>query len=148
MWKKQLDDSNSAESFLVQPLWSNTNFKFKGKTLYFEKWVKSGLLYLKDIFNENWLLKSSEQIIDILNKKSSWICEYKIIYSKWTFIRLLQIPYIALQPLSIDKQYSTKIFYSELVKAKFQPPIPIVKWNIEFDISEKKEMGIYLFKQN
>ena len=58
---KKLDDSNSAESFRVQPLWSNTNFKFKGKTLYFENWVKSGLLYVKDIFNENGLLKSNHR---------------------------------------------------------------------------------------
>ena len=75
---KKLDDSNSAESFLVQPLWSNTSFKYKGKSLYFENWVKSGSLYVKDIFNENGLLKSSEQIIDILNKKSNCIYEYKI----------------------------------------------------------------------
>ena len=34
----------TAESILVQRLWSNTSFKFKGKTVYFEKWVKSGLL--------------------------------------------------------------------------------------------------------
>ena len=120
MWKKikKLDDSNSAESFLVQPLWSNTNFKFKGKR------VKSGLLYVKDIFNENGLLKSSEQIIYILNKKSNWICEYKIIQQVFKkYERLFdysKIPYIALQPLSIDMQYSTKIFYSELVKTKFQ----------------------------
>ena len=46
--------------------------------IYFENCVKSGLLYVKDIFNENGLLKSSEQIIDILNKKPNWICEYKI----------------------------------------------------------------------
>ena len=65
--------------FLYNNIWSNTNFKLKGKTLYFENWVKSGLLYVKDIFNENGLLKSSEQIIDILIKKSNWICDYKII---------------------------------------------------------------------
>ena len=48
----------------------------------------------------------------------------------------------------MDEKYSTKIFYSELVKAKFQPPISKAKWNTEFDISEKKEMRIYLFKQS
>ena len=101
MWKKfkKLDDSNSTESLLVQPLWTNTNFKFKGKTLYFENWVKSGLLYVKDIFNENGLFKSSEPIIGILNKKSSWICEYKIIQEVFkNYERLFdysKIPYIA-----------------------------------------------------
>ena len=114
-------------------------------------WVKSGLLYIKDIFNDNGLLKSSEQIIDILNKKSNWICEYKIIQQVFKKYEHLfdysKIPYIVLQPLSMDKQYSTKIFYAELVKAKFQPPISIAKWNTEFDISEKKKWeSIFLNK--
>ena len=39
-------DSNSTESFLLQPIWLNTRFKFKGKTLYFENWVKSGIRYV------------------------------------------------------------------------------------------------------
>ena len=49
--------------------------------------------------------------------------------------------------LSIGKQYSTKICYSELVKAKFQPPISIVKWNTEFDISEKKNWESIFFNK-
>ena len=44
-------------------------------------------------------------------------------------------------------QYSTKIFYSELVKAKFQPPISIVKCNTEFDISEKKNRESIFFNK-
>ena len=39
----KLDNGTSAESFLVQPLWSNASFKFKGTASYFENWDKSGL---------------------------------------------------------------------------------------------------------
>lgn len=45
----------------------------------FDEWIKSGILYVKDIFKENGKLKSIRDIFDRLNKKSNWICEYKII---------------------------------------------------------------------
>ena len=90
----------------------------------FRNWDKSGLLYIKDNFIENGLLKSSEQILDILCKKFHWICEYKIIQQDFFLkyehlIDYSKIPYIILQSLSMGKQYSKKIFYSELVKAEY-----------------------------
>ena len=45
------------------------------------------------------------------------------------------------------QQYSTNIFYSGLVKDKFQPPISIVKWNTEFDLSEKKNWESIIFNK-
>lgn len=61
--------SINSESFLLQPIWSNTFFTFKGKTLCFGEWIKSRILYVKDIFKENGTLKSTTEILDRLNKK-------------------------------------------------------------------------------
>lgn len=46
----------------------DTSFTFKGKTLFFDEWIKSGILYVKDIFKENSKLKSTRDILDILDR--------------------------------------------------------------------------------
>ena len=62
---------NSTEKFLTQPIWSNKNFLFQGKSICFDEWIKSGILYTKDIFNEDGLLKSGTQICESLKKQEA-----------------------------------------------------------------------------
>lgn len=100
-FKQNNDRSMNTESFLLQPILSNTSFNFKGKTLFFDEWIKSGILYVKDIFKENSKLKSTRDILDILDRlniKNNWICEYKIIQKmlkKFEFMSdFSKIPYI------------------------------------------------------
>ena len=38
--------------FLLEPIRCNKSFVKKGKLLYFEQWLKSGILYVKDL-NDN-----------------------------------------------------------------------------------------------
>ena len=43
----------SSIELLSQCLWGNEYFKVKGKMLLFKNWVKSGFIYVKDLFNSN-----------------------------------------------------------------------------------------------
>lgn len=85
---KYTETAFSTEAFLLQPIWSNKIFNFKGKTICFENWIKSGILYVKDIFEENGTLKSSSDIFGTLRKRTNWLCEYKIIKQIFTKFEL------------------------------------------------------------
>ena len=47
----------SSNGFLSLPIWCNTMFKRKGKCLMFSNWVKSNILYVKDLFDENGVFR-------------------------------------------------------------------------------------------
>ena len=143
---------NSTEKFLSQPIWSNRIFLFQGKSICFDDWIKSGILYTKDIFNEDGLLKSGEQICDYLKKKTNWLCEYKIvrhIFKKFELrFDFSKIPYVLFKKIEkkIFLKQNTKNFYSTLIKHKFQKP-SLTKLSREFQITDKKKWeSIFLFK--
>ena len=48
-------------SFFQQPIWMNRFFKYRDKTLYFSSWIKSNILYVKDLFTEH-RFKTLEEI--------------------------------------------------------------------------------------
>ena len=50
----------------------------KEKTLFFTSWVKSNILYVKDLFTENGFKTLEEIGVNIVNKRN-WLCEYNII---------------------------------------------------------------------
>ena len=61
---------------LSQVIWGNEYFKNKHKTLYFQNWVESGFIYVKDLLDDegNWL--TSETVIHKLSRTSNWIIEF------------------------------------------------------------------------
>ena len=88
-------DKLSVDSFFEQPLWNNKYFIYKGKTVCFTRWIKSNILYAKDIFNENGMKDINEigmkdinengmtdinEIGRLLQDKQNWLCEYRIIH--------------------------------------------------------------------
>ena len=50
--KKQKIELMSIGYFLSQPIWCNNSFVKKGKALYFEQWLKSGILYVKELLDD------------------------------------------------------------------------------------------------
>ena len=49
VWKKL--SSMSVSDIVSEPIFGNQIFTFKGKCLYFNEWIESGILYIKDIIN-------------------------------------------------------------------------------------------------
>ena len=47
----------------------------------FSNWVKSNILYVKDLFDENGVFREPLYFRNILIRKSNWICEYFTIKS-------------------------------------------------------------------
>ena len=66
---------------MQQPIWNNKQICFKGKTIEFTNWIKSGILYVKDLFDENGNFIDLDYLSNVLYNKNNWLCEYKCIKS-------------------------------------------------------------------
>ncbi len=62
--------------FLVEPIWFNKRILLSNKPVFISNWTKSGILYVKDLFDQNGHLLNEQQILDILINKTNWISEY------------------------------------------------------------------------
>ena len=150
---KNINDKLNIVHFIKQPIWSNEKFSYRGKSIYFPNWLKSNILYVKDLFTDNGVLKTPEDIMRILVNKNNWICEYKIIKSIFkryekkfdlTIIKHLTGGKLKSQPLN---KHTTKDFYNIFVKKKFQVPIMQTKYKKEFNIAKSDWEKIYLNKE-
>ena len=71
--KKEMPcDQISSDNFLQQPLWNNRYICYKGKSLCYITWIKSGVLYVKDMFDENGNFRTLEYMSTILTCKANW----------------------------------------------------------------------------
>lgn len=149
---KDLQNKLSPETFLKQPIWSNLMFLYKGKTIFFKTWLKSNILFVKDLYSEAGTLKSPEEIANVLINKNNWLCEYKIIktifknYENKFDLRVCRyMKQVQVFTPSYNK-YSTKDFYNQFIKKKFQIPSMQSKYNKEFDIFKSDWENIYMNK--
>ena len=157
--KNILIENLSMTDALLQPIWCNCLFKSKGKTLFLPNWIKSGFRYIRDLYNQNVDLKSSEEILEQLIDRRNWICEFKLlklvlkhaidkikkemfvmprINNKYTFN--FRTGYYCF----LDQKCS--FFYKNLLDKKFQSPINQSSLSREFDINKLDRSNIYSCK--
>lgn len=131
-----------------QLLWGNHFIKHNNKCIIFNNFIKSGILYVNDILDNNGNI-SQEVVFNKLKYRTNWISEFFIIKSsipiEWkekckteesknTKININQnILKIDNQDIDLSCQ-SSKSFYNQLKKLKFEPPIGFQKWMKYFDI--------------
>ena len=129
-------DVISTENFLSQPLWNNKFILYKGKTLCFIDWIKSGLRYVKGVVDENGL-RPPEWFLLHLVKKRNWLCKYNIMKhclrklcpkyesNRSNFITAACTYKIYIQKNRImnSNDYKCNLFYSILRDKKFDTPL-------------------------
>ena len=76
--KTMLIQSFSMADILSQPIWCNCLFKCKGNRLCLPIWIKSGIRYIRELYNENGDIKSSGDILEQLIDKRNWMSEFKV----------------------------------------------------------------------
>ena len=82
------NECNKNQNLLQQPLWNNSLLLYKGQSLFFKTWINSGILYLKDMIGDDGKLIDKKGLLNILENKSNWLCEYGIIkYTIQPFIK-------------------------------------------------------------
>ena len=145
----------NSDQFLSQPIWNNKMFKFKGKSLCFKNWIKSGFLYVKDLFIDGEF-KDISIFRDSLTHKHNYICEYNILKNVFNaYVQKYDVSksqYINVQRYKYDLFYGNvydnvqekkcKFFYNLLLSKKFVKPHLEKKWcefsTIESDMVKMK----------
>ena len=120
----------NSDQFLSQPIWNNKMFKFKGKSLYFKNWIKSGFLYVKDLFIDGEF-KDISVFRDSLTHKHNYILKnvFNAYVQKYD---VSKSQYINVQRYKYDLFYGNvydyvqgkkcKFFYNLLLSKKFVKP--------------------------
>ena len=122
-----------------QIIWGNRYVKHCNKSLFFQNWVASGLIYINDILDREGKL-SEVFILEKLSNKSNWIAEFTILKSsipkEWQQVLIKENSLKSKISINKDnlrwgnKQIQAqdifnKILYNSLVDQKYTQPIGI-----------------------
>ena len=66
--------TDNFENIRKQIIWGNKNITINNKCLVYKNWIKSNILFVNDILNENGEIKE-QHILTKLEDKSNWISE-------------------------------------------------------------------------
>lgn len=78
-------------------MWLDNFIKCKEKLFFLELWIKSGILYVKDMFIIDGI-KDLNDIIENFKLKRNYLCEYFIIKN---VIRKLNVDYLNVNNINI-----------------------------------------------
>ena len=146
-------------NFLRQPLWCNKLITYKGKSLLFENWSRSGLHFVSDIVDENGL-KPLEWFYDTLRMKNNILCEYKIMLHIFKqAMKVFHFQDIVYQNVKITSKFdfisrknvdisdvTSKFLYEIFVRKKFHTPIYQSFLSRTLNIERSSWFSIYSFK--
>ena len=148
----------NSKDILQETIWNNKYFKNKGKTIYFKSWIKSGIRYVKDIFDRDGL-KDINKIGRQLCNKTNWLCEYAIISKNFRnlikYIKPYEVEYINIKnkrlfhfhdKYSYIEDQKCKFFYEILVNDKFESPRYHKYYEQKFEICQSYWKNIYHHK--
>ena len=154
----------STYDFLTQPIWCNGLFTSKNKPIFLTSWAKSGILWVKDIFNKTGHFLTELELLRKLDYKSNWMVEYMIVRkiflnhptSIQTNLKMGQyINMISSQPLFYtgNKKYkledlTSKLLYDLLIIKKGERSYMEKAWEKAFKIKITNNMweSIYLHR--
>ena len=143
-----LKNFNIGHNFLQQIIWNNTYFTVRGKPLLFNNWLKSGIKYVKDLYDDEGNFHSIVYFSDIIINKSNWLCEYEVLKNifgplniRFSCQKSKYVNIVNRECFLIDNTYiniceqKSKFFYGILLKKKFQKPCYQNILAREFDIT-------------
>ena len=121
--------------FLSEPIWLNKRFYIKNKPIFLSNWTKSGILYVKDLFDQNGRLLKEQRIYNMLIHKNNWIAEYFKIKKIFTSKVIKDIDTSQSKNINIKSNWTilvnNKITHVVSQKSNFYYNILIVKKRIK-----------------
>ena len=143
-----------------QLICGNKFIMFINKSLMFDNWINSDLIYINDILNENGEI-GQNLILDKLKYKNNWISEFicliKAMPNEWyhtlqaqnsikIVVNVQKDKFIANGKCKDPSQLSNTYFYNEYINVKSLKPIGINTWLMYLSINEKPNMSqLYSF---
>ena len=148
----QLND----DLFLQQTIWNNLYFKVKGKPLLFRNWLKSGIKYVKDLYDDDGNFHDIAYFSNIIVNKSNWLCEYKVLKnifgplstrfdcSKGKYINIIHRNcFLFSNKYENIHDRKNMFFYDFLLKKKFEKPCFQTILSREFDITSTEWYSVH-----
>ena len=65
--------------FLKSIIWGNEAFQQKGKCLFLRNWIRSGYVFVKDLFDKHGDFFTEEVICKKLESTRKWMVEYMVV---------------------------------------------------------------------
>jgi hypothetical protein len=141
-------------------LWGNEFFKYKDECLYEKKWLKSGIVYVKDLIYEDKFM-DVDNLLSVLKCKSNWIAEYakirKVVSKRLQSADIQKAKYVNIKPKTYmyfmnqrftDIRYVTnKDLYTIFVNKKFQRPKMEHMWCKEFILEKYQQTWQDIYKR-
>ncbi len=148
-------DVMSDYDFFSEPIWFNSRYTHKNKPLFFKNWLKSGILYVRDIFLNNRLISENE-LLAKLTRKNDWISEFMIIkkiFKKFTnMFNPIMAKHINIRDVwtlisgnsrHCIKTQKSNFYYNLLINKKFERNYMEHFWSKTFDIDTCEWENIY-----
>ena len=134
--KRNLEYSQiHSDAFMQQTIWNNKYVCYKGKTLFFRNWIKSGFKYICNLYDENGAFKSIDCIMPFVQKKNNILCEYmilKTVFAKlskhFNFSNAIHVnprktyTFLFHDGMKLISDQKCKLFYNSLLENKEQIP--------------------------
>lgn len=148
------------DEFLSQFIWNNNLFQYENKPLCFENWIKSGILYVKDIFDENGEFYDMMYFTQKLVRKNNILCEYIMLrkafkaykerfdcsYSKYVKIKHCVSFLFRNNTVNSVNNVKSNFYYSLFIDKKFQKPIYEIRWRKVFNDTLCLWENVYIAK--
>mgnify|MGYP000527767340 FL=1 len=159
--KKQKNvNTLNRDEFLSQFIWNNNLFQYENKPLCFENWIKSGILYVKDIFDENGEFYDMMYFTQKLVRKNNILCEYIMLrkafkaykekfdcsYSKYVKIKHCVSFLFRNNTVNSVNNVKHNFYYSLFIDKKFQKPIYEIRWRKIFNDTLCLWENVYIAK--
>jgi hypothetical protein len=125
---------------------------FKGKCLYTKNWIKSNILYVRDIIDQSGKIIDEKELLDRLTVKVNWIAEYHMVQKACKIIEVKDLSDLCntvnirkgIYQLYIkDKHYDienkrSNFYYDALRNVKFVHPYMQNVWYKELKLDSLK----------
>ena len=146
---------------VTQPLWFNEMFKYKGKCLYFKEWVDAGILYVKDIVNEEGCIMADSELLNKIGRNGNMM--HQMFMFRNSSVRKLKIFDLSIASHVKIRVYTdvligcklykiseldTRLLYSVLMVKRSQPKNKMESlYNREFCIENKNATWKKIYEQ-
>ena len=141
---------------LAEPLWLNNRLKISKKTILLSNWTKSGILFIKDIFDNTGEIISEHSLLKKLICKSNWIAEFLKVKKalKWVIDNVdtsiagyIQIKktWVLLHNNSTFcmKTQNSKFYYDILIDKKFESNYMEKTWDRILNLDNIRWCDVY-----
>ena len=148
---KNVKNCNTDE-FLQEIIWNNNIFLHKSEPLCLQNWMSSGIMYAKDIFDENGRIHDITYFSNLIKKKHNILCEYLIIkrvFGKYQQMfecdkaKYVNIKYNNLYLFKNNRRMSVEnlkcnFYYNIFISMKFERPLFEIIWSKMFNVSARE----------